>query len=104
MTAKEIIEDYLGKVRRATSSQIHDHAESMSVSRNASQLALMKLVNAGTVHRSGQFKQFDCWLAEDEPEGLVFNVGTAGNRIFEQCRASCRLLQVDRLLASVRAA
>lgn len=103
MAAKEIIEDYLGEVRRATSSQIHDHAESMGVSRNASQLALMKLVNKGVVRRTGQFKSFDCWLAEDEPEGLVFNAGTAGNRIFDQCRASCRLLHVDRLLESVRA-
>lgn len=104
MTAKEAIEEYLNEVRRATSSQIHDHAESLGFSRNASQLALTKLVSDGTVRRSGQFKMFNCWLSEDDPEGLVFDAGTAGNNIFDQCRARCRILQIDRLLAQVRSA
>lgn len=104
MTARQAIEEHLSDVRRTTSNQIHSHVDSLGFSRNASQLALLKLVNDGIVRRSGQHKSFECWLSEDDPEGLVFNAGTSGNRIFEQCRASCRILQVDRLLAQVRSA
>lgn len=116
MTAKELIIAFLAENGGTKSSDIHAHLENHGLRRDSSMCALGKLHRAGIVLRYRYGRDFINWLRDADEKFEVSDINrrlsnanrrltpsNSVNIIFDECRKTSHIYQIDKLLREVRA-
>ncbi|MFT4271831.1 MAG: hypothetical protein QM578_12535 [Pantoea sp.] len=111
MMIREEIIKYLKEQGHATSTQVHNHIETLGFLRCSSMGMLSKMVTAGIVIRHGYHQDHVCRLRTGYTDGKAARVPQANfqkprkdsvNSVFEECRQLSAVQQFDRLIKQAR--
>lgn len=113
MMIREEIIKYLKERGHATSTQVHDHIETLGFLRCSSMGILSKMVTAGIVSRQGHNHDHVCRLRVGYSDGKSARARQTNlqkprkdsvNSVFEECRQLSPVQQFDRLIKQAREA